>query len=47
VHYKRRAIGAALGFPVGVGLLFAGLVINVILIAVAGFVACSPAACGR
>ena len=44
VHYRRRVIGAALGFLIGVGLLFAGLVINVILIAVAGFVvmlACS------
>src|SRR5260370_7348060 len=36
--------GAALGFLMGVGLVFAGLVINVILVAVAGFVvmlACS------
>ncbi len=44
VHYRRRVIGAALGFLLGVGLLFAGLVINVILVAVAGFVvmlACS------
>jgi predicted lipid-binding transport protein (Tim44 family) len=44
VYYKRRVIEAALGFLIGVGLLFAGLVINVILIAVAGFVvmlACS------
>jgi hypothetical protein len=44
VHYKRRVILAALGFLIGVGLLFAGLVVNVILIAVAGFVimlACS------
>jgi DUF3040 family protein len=44
VHYKRRVIVAALGFLIGVGLLFAGLVINVILIAVGGFVvmlACS------
>jgi hypothetical protein len=44
VHYKRRVIAAALGFPVSVGLLLAGVVINVILIAVAGFVvmlACS------
>src|SRR5712691_6430115 len=44
VHYKRRVIGAALGFLIGLGLLFAGLVIQVILIAVAGFVvmlACS------
>jgi predicted lipid-binding transport protein (Tim44 family) len=38
VHYRRRVIGAALGFLIGVGLLLAGLVINVILIAVAGFV---------
>ena len=44
VHYRRRIIGAALGFLIGVGLLFAGLVINVILVAVAGFavmLACS------
>ena len=37
VHYRRRVIAAALGFLVGVGLLFAGVVVNV-LIAVAGFV---------
>jgi hypothetical protein len=36
-HYKRRIIGAALGFLTGVGLLLAGVVINVIPIAVAGF----------
>ena len=44
VHYKRRVIEAALGFVTGVGLLLAGVVINVILLAVAGFVvmlACS------
>jgi DUF3040 family protein len=44
VHYKRRIIGAALGFLVGIGLLFAGLVLNDILVAVAGFavvLACS------
>ena len=44
VHYKRRVIAAALGFLIGVGLLFAGVVVNVILIAVAGFLvmlACS------
>ena len=44
VHYKRRLIAAALGFLAGVGLLLAGVVINVIPIAVAGFVvmlACS------
>jgi hypothetical protein len=44
VRYKRRIIPAALGFLVGVGLLLAGVVINVILIAVAGFavmLACS------
>src|SRR6266568_1028544 len=44
VHYRRRVIGAALGFLAGVGLLLAGVVVNVILIAVAGFVvmlACS------
>lgn len=38
VHYRRRVIAAALGFLVGVGLLLAGVVINVILISVAGFV---------
>jgi Protein of unknown function (DUF3040) len=44
VRYKRRVIAAALGFVVGVGLLLAGVVINVIPVAVAGFVvmlACS------
>jgi predicted lipid-binding transport protein (Tim44 family) len=44
VRYKRRGTEAALGFLFGVGLLLAGVVINVILIAVAGFVvmlACS------
>jgi len=49
VHYRRRVIAAALGFLVGVGLLLAGVVINVILIAVAGFVimlACSLWAAG-
>ena len=38
VHYRRRIIAAALGFLAGVGLLLAGLVINVIPVAVAGFV---------
>lgn len=38
VHYRRRVIGAALGFLAGVGLLLAGVVVNIILIAVAGFV---------
>jgi hypothetical protein len=38
VHYRRRVIAAALGFVAGVGLLLAGVVINVIAIAVAGFV---------
>ena len=44
VHYRRRVIVAVLGFVIGVGLLLAGAVIDVILIAVAGFVvmlACS------
>jgi hypothetical protein len=44
VHYKRRVIAAELGLVIGVGLLLAGVVINVIVIAVAGFVvmlACS------
>jgi hypothetical protein len=43
-HYKRRIIGAALGFLIGVGLLLAGVAADVIAIAVAGFVvmlACS------
>ena len=43
-RYKRRVVEAALGFLVGVGLLLAGVVINVIPVAVAGFVvmlACS------
>ena len=38
VHYRRRVIAAALGFLAGVGLLLAGVVINVIVISVAGFV---------
>ena len=37
VHYRRRVVAAALGFLAGVGLLLAGVVVNVILIAVAGF----------
>jgi DUF3040 family protein len=44
VHYRRRVIAAALGFVAGAGLLLAGVAVNVILIAVAGFVvmlACS------
>jgi len=44
VHYRRRVIVAALGLVIGVGLLLAGVVINVIPVAVAGFVvmlACS------
>ena len=44
VHYRRRVIGAAFGFLIGVGLLLAGVVINVALIGVAGFMvmlACS------
>jgi hypothetical protein len=44
VHYRRGIIGAALGFLAGVGLLLAGVVLKVILIAVAGFavmLACS------
>ena len=39
VHYKRRITAAALGFLVGVGLLLAGVVINIIPVAVAGFAA--------
>ena len=38
MHYKRRIIGAALGFLIGVGLLLAGVAADVIPIAVAGFV---------
>ncbi len=44
VHYRRRVIAAALGLVIGVGLLLAGVVINVIPVAVGGFVvmlACS------
>jgi predicted lipid-binding transport protein (Tim44 family) len=44
VHYKRRVAAAALGFLAGIGLLLAGVVIKIILIAVAGFavmLACS------
>ena len=39
VHYKRRVLVAALGFLAGTGLLLAGVVINIIPIAVAGFAA--------
>ena len=38
VHYKRRVVAAVAGFVIGVGLLLAGVVINVIPVAVAGFV---------
>ena len=38
VHYRRRVVAAALGFLAGIGLLLAGVVVNVLLIAVAGFV---------
>ena len=44
VRYRRRIIGAALGFLTGVGLLLAGVVAVAIPVAVAGFVvmlACS------
>ncbi len=44
VHYRRRVIAAALAFLAGVGLLLAGVVVNVIPIAVTGFLvmlACS------
>jgi Protein of unknown function (DUF3040) len=38
VHYRRRVIAAVLGLLAGIGLLLAGVVVNVILVAVAGFV---------
>jgi predicted lipid-binding transport protein (Tim44 family) len=38
VRGKRRVTGAAAGFLIGAGLLVAGVLINIILIAVAGFV---------
>ncbi len=44
VHYRRRVIEAVLGLLAGVGLLLAGVVVDVVLVAVAGFVvmlACS------
>jgi hypothetical protein len=44
VHYRRRVTAAALGFLGGVGLLLAGVVVNVIPIALTGFLvmfACS------
>jgi len=44
VHYRRRVIAAAVGFVIGMGLLLAGVVINVIPVAVGGFMvmlACS------
>ena len=37
VHHRRRVIAAAVGFLIGIGLLLAGVAINVPLIAVAGF----------
>jgi ferric-dicitrate binding protein FerR (iron transport regulator) len=37
-HYRRQVIAAALGFLAGAGLLLAGVVVNIVLIAVAGFV---------
>jgi hypothetical protein len=46
-HSRRRVIAAALGLVIGGGLLLAGVVINVIAVAVAGLWSCSPAACGR
>jgi hypothetical protein len=44
MRYRRRIIAAAFGFVIGVGLLLAGVAVNVVLVAVAGFVvmlACS------
>jgi DUF3040 family protein len=37
VHYKRRAVKAALGFLLGVALLLAGVVSKIIEVGVAGF----------
>jgi hypothetical protein len=37
VHYKRRAIKAALGFLLGVALLLAGVISKIIEVGVAGF----------
>ena len=37
VHYKRRIVAAAVAFVIGVGLLLAGVAINVVPVAVAGF----------
>jgi hypothetical protein len=38
VHYRRRALQAALGFLLGLGLLLAGVITTFLWIAVAGFV---------
>jgi hypothetical protein len=38
IHYKRRVAQAAIGFLLGVGLLLAGVVSNVIFVSVGGFV---------
>jgi hypothetical protein len=38
VHYRRRVIAAVLGLLAGVGLLLAGVVAGVVLVAVAGLV---------
>jgi hypothetical protein len=38
VHYKRRAVQAAVGFFLGVGLLLAGVISKIIFVGVGGFV---------
>ena len=38
IHYKRRAVQAAIGFLLGVGLLLAGVVSKIIFVGVGGFV---------
>ena len=37
-HYRRRVVRASIGLAVGLGMLLAGVVINVIALGVAGFV---------
>src|ERR1700749_2639558 len=38
VHYRRRVVEAASGFPVGAGMVAAGVVLLLIYLSIAGFV---------
>ena len=37
VHYRRRVVQAGIGLAVGVGMVTAGVIVNIIYLAVAGF----------